>query len=155
MNQKKTRAVSEIQVKYLEGIQFVAESSSGKVVFVDGGIDGNGNNTGIRPTDLLLMSLGSCAGMGIVSILKKKKQDVRGFNVIIRGENEHEWPKRVTNINIEFVIEGNNLSEDAVNRAIELSMGKYCTVKATLENPAQITATHKILATKKISLVKP
>lgn len=135
----------EAKVKYLDGIQFVGEASSGHVIFMDGDSEGGGKNAGLRPTDLLLIGLGSCSGMAAVSILRKKKQDLTGFEVIVRGEKEDEWPKRFTTITIEFIVKGNNLSEDAVKRAIELSMEKYCTVKATLESSPDVNFDYRIV----------
>lgn len=135
----------EARVRYLDGIQFVGESSSGHVIFLDGERDDGGKNAGLRPTDLLLIGLGSCSGMAAVSILKKKRQDITGFEIIVRGEKEGEWPRKFTAISIEFIVRGNNLSEDAVKRAIDLSMEKYCTVKATLEGSPAVNFGYRIV----------
>ena len=134
----------ETRVRYLDGIQFVGEASSGHVVFMDGDHDG-GKNAGLMPTDLLLIGLGSCSGMAALSILRKKKQDLTDFEIVVKGEKEDEWPKRFTTITIEFIIKGNNLSETAVKRAIELSMEKYCTVKATLEGSPEVSFGYQIV----------
>ncbi len=123
----------EARVKYLEGLQFVGQASSGHAIVMDGDTAHGGRNTGLRPTELLLIGLGSCSGMGIVSILRKKQQDVRGFEVIVRGEKDQNYPQKFTDITMEFRVTGRNLSEEAVRRAVELSMEKYCAVKATLE----------------------
>jgi len=141
---EKELSVIEARVRYLDGIQFVGETSSGHVVFIDGSTDSRGNNAGIRPTDLLLIGLGSCSGMSVVSILKKKKQDVTGFEIIIKGKKEDDWPRKITDIGLELIVRGHNISEDAVKRAIELSMERYCTVKATLESPARITFNYRV-----------
>jgi putative redox protein len=135
----------EARVRYLDGIQFVGEASSGHVIFMDGDSEGGGKNAGLMPTDLLLIGLGSCSGMAALSILRKKKQDLTGFEIVVRGEKEDEWPKRFTAITLEFIIKGNNLSETAVKRAIELSMEKYCTVKATLEGSPEMNFSFRIL----------
>lgn len=139
----------EARVKYLDGIQFVGEASSGHVVFIDGNGEAGGNSAGLMPTDLLLIGLGSCSGMAAVSILRKKKQDLTGFEVIVRGEKEDEWPKRFTAITVEFIVKGNNLSEEAVKRSIELSTEKYCAVKATLEGSPEMNFSFKILQEEK------
>ena len=134
----------EARVRYLDGVQFVGEASSGHVVFMDGD-SGEGKNAGLMPTDLLLIGLGSCSGMAALSILRKKKQDLTGFEIVVKGEKEDEWPKRFTTITIEFIVKGNNLSETAVKRAIELSMEKYCTVKATLEGSPDVNFGYQIV----------
>jgi putative redox protein len=135
----------EARVRYLDGIQFVGEASSGHVVFMDGDNEGGGKNSGLMPTDLLLIGLGSCSGMAALSILRKKKQELTGFEIVVKGEKEDEWPKRFTTITIEFIVKGNNLSETAVKRAIELSMEKYCTVKATLEGSPDVNFGYQIV----------
>jgi putative redox protein len=135
----------EARVKYMDGLQFVGQASSGHAIVMDGDETHGGSNTGLRPTELLLIGLGSCSGMGIVSILKKKKQDVRGLEIIVRGEKEESYPQKFTDITMEFVVTGRNLSEEAVNRAVELSMEKYCAVKATLECSPEMNFSFRIV----------
>jgi putative redox protein len=84
--------------------------------------------------------------MDVVSILKKKKQDLTGFEVNVKGEQAEDYPKKFTAINLEFVVRGRNISEDAVRKAIDLSMNKYCSVKATLEGVAKISFSYKIIS---------
>ena len=135
----------EARVKYMEGLQFVGQASSGHAIVMDGDAVHGGSNTGLRPTELLLIGLGSCSGMGIVSILKKKKQDVRSLEIIVRGEKEESYPQKFTDITMEFMVRGRNLSEEAVKRAVELSMEKYCAVKATLEGSPEMNFSFTIL----------
>ncbi len=134
----------EARVKYLEGLQFVGQASSGHAIVMDGDPAHGGSNTGLRPTELLLIGLGSCSGMGIVSILRKKQQDVRGFEVIVTGEKDESYPQKFTDITMEFRVTGRSLSDDAVKRAVELSMEKYCAVKATLEGCPVMNFTYTI-----------
>lgn len=133
------------KVTYVNGMQFVGEADSGHAIVMDAGPQVGGNNTGLRPTELLLIGLGGCSGMDIVSILKKKKQAVTGVEMNVRGEKAEGYPQKFTTMDIEFVITGKNISEEAVNRAVKLSMDKYCSVKATLEGSAKISYTYKII----------
>jgi len=135
----------EAKVIFTEGLQFVGEASSGHAIVMDGDAAVGGNNTGLRPMELLLVGLGGCTGMDVVSILRKKKQNLTGLEITVRGQKAEKYPKKYTDINIEFNIRGKNISEDAVKRAIDLSMEKYCSVKATLEGSAKISFTYKIL----------
>lgn len=132
------------KVKWAGNMQFVGQSGTGHAIVLDASPDFGGENSGMRPMELLLIGLGSCSGMDIVSILKKKKQDLRDLEIRIKGQQAENYPKRFTEIDIEFIIKGKNISEDAVKRAIELSMEKYCSVKATLEHSAKITHSYKI-----------
>jgi putative redox protein len=135
----------EAKVTYVDGLQFIGEGSSGHAIVMDGDVSVGGRNTGTRPTELLLIGIGGCSGMDIASVLKKKKQDVRGLEINVKGEKAENYPKKFTDIDIEFVIKGRNISDDAVKKAVELSMERYCSVKATLEGSAKITWRYKII----------
>lgn len=131
-------------LKWVDGFQFVGESKSNHAIVIDGSKDAGAAGTAMTPMELLLIGLGGCAGMDVISILQKKKQDVHGLRIIVNGKTAEEYPKRYTEIDIEFIVSGKNIEESAVKRSIELSMEKYCSVKATLEGSAKITSSYKI-----------
>ena len=133
--------MTNAKVTYVQGLQFVGEASSGHAIVMDS----DPANSGLRPMELLLLGIGGCSGMDVVSILKKKKQDVTGFEINVKGEKAEDYPKKFTEINLEFIVRGRNISEDAVKKAIDLSMNKYCSVKATLEGSAKISFSYKII----------
>lgn len=133
------------KIKYTDGMQFVGEASSGHAIVMDTDTEFGGANTGLRPTELLLIGVGGCSGMDIVSVLKKKKQKLTGLEVNVNGKKAETYPQKFTDINIEFIVQGRDLSEEAVKKAVDLSMEKYCSVKATLEGSAKITFSYKIV----------
>ncbi|MEW6214044.1 MAG: OsmC family protein [Nitrospirota bacterium] len=135
----------QAKVTYVQGLQFVGEASSSHAVVIDGDHEVGGHDTGLRPMELLLVGLGGCSGMDIISILKKKRQDVTGLEINVKGEKAKYHPKKFTEINLEFGVKGRNISEDAVKRAVDLSMNKYCSVKASLEGTAKISFSYKII----------
>jgi putative redox protein len=137
--------MQQAKVKYVDGLQFVGEASSGHAIVMDGEPEFGGKDTAVRPTELILLGLGGCTGMDVISILKKKRQDVRGLEINVSGEKAQEYPKRFTDIGIEFVVTGKNISEEAVKTAIGLSMEKYCSVKATIEGSAKVHFTYRIV----------
>jgi len=137
--------MSKAKVTYVNGMQFVGEADSGHAIVMDGTPEVGGKNTGLRPTELLLIGLGGCSGMDVVSILKKKKQAVSGLEINVNGQKAESYPQKFTEIEIEFIIKGKNISEEAVKRAVQLSMDKYCSVKATLEGSAKIDYAYKII----------
>jgi len=132
-------------ITYTGGMQFVASADSGHAVVMDADADSGGNNTGSRPMELLLMGLGGCSGMDIISILRKKKQQVTGLEAHVSGTMADEYPHKYTEITIEYIVTGKALSEAAVKRAVQLSMDKYCSVKATLEGSARVTFSYRII----------
>jgi len=133
------------KVTYTGGMQFVGEADSGHAIVMDGPPETGGNNTGLRPTELLLLGIGGCSGMDVVSILRKKREKGSGVEINVDGQKAEDYPQKFTVIKMEFVIKGRNVSEEAVKRAIQLSMDKYCSVKATLEGSAKIDYTYKII----------
>jgi putative redox protein len=137
--------VTKAIITYTSGLQFVAEADSGHAVIMDGEEKFGGRNSGPRPMELLLMGIGGCSGMDVVSILKKKKERLTGLDINVSGTTAEEYPHKYTQIDIEYVVRGRDLSDAAVKRAIELSMDKYCSVKATLEGAAKINFSYKIV----------
>ncbi|KPK02937.1 MAG: hypothetical protein AMK71_00475 [Nitrospira bacterium SG8_35_4] len=132
-------------IKHVDNMQFTATADSGHEVIMDAPPSVGGNNKGSKPSELLLMGFGGCTGMDVISILRKKKQDVTGFEMHVNGETSESHPKMFTDIHIEYVLTGKNISEDAVKRAIELSLERYCTVGTTIGKAAKITHSYKII----------
>lgn len=133
------------KITYTGGMQFVAQADSGPAIVMDAETEFGGKNAGPRPSELLIMGIGGCSGMDIISVLKKKKENVTGFEINVTGTKAEEHPKKYTAIDIEYVVKGKNLSDAAVKRAVDLSMEKYCSVKATLEGTAKITYRYRIV----------
>lgn len=111
---------------------FEAKDASGHVVKLDSNPESGGVNFGVRPMQLLLMGLGGCSGIDIVSILKKQRQTVEGFDMKIEGEREAgAEPSLWKEVNIVFELKG-NIDIDKARRACALSMDKYCSVAETI-----------------------
>lgn len=111
---------------------FEAKDNNGHVIKMDGAIDIGGNNSGVRPMQVLLMSLGGCSGIDIVSILKKQRQDIANFKMIIEGEREKDKePALWKYVHITFQFSG-KVDLEKANKACALSIDKYCSVAATL-----------------------
>ena len=91
-----------------------------------------GDNDGFRPAELLLVGLAGCTAMDVISILAKKRQDVTGFEVSAHGERATEHPQRFTGFVVEYTVKGKGVDPAAVERAVELSETRYCSVMATL-----------------------
>jgi putative redox protein len=97
------------------------------------------------PMELLLISLGSCTGVDVISILKKKRQQVSDYRIEVSGERREEFPRSFTRLSVKHIVVGHGLSEQAVARAIELSDQKYCSVAATLRGSAEIVTSYEIV----------
>lgn len=132
-------------VKQLQGITFVGKTDSNHWITMDGPENFYGSNAGIRPKELLLLSLAGCTGSDVIAILQKKKVDLKGFEINITAEQQEEHPQVYTKIHLEFVFYGKKISENDVARAIELSQTKYCSVTVMLQKSVEITHSYKII----------
>lgn len=123
----------EIELTRVEGdFGFEARDTNGNVVRMDSNPESGGVNFGVRPMQMLLMGLGGCSGIDIVSILKKQRQIVEGFDMKIEGEREAgAEPSLWKAVNIVFILKG-NIDADKAKRACALSMDKYCSVAETI-----------------------
>jgi putative redox protein len=101
--------------------------------------------TGVSPMEVVLLGLGGCTGIDVVSTLRKMRQDVSGYAVRVRGERRDEHPRIYTHIEVEHEVRGRSLKEDSVRRAISLSAGTYCSVSAMLETNAELDLTYRIV----------
>jgi putative redox protein len=111
---------------------FEASDANGHKVRLDTSPETGGSNFGVRPMQMLLMGLGGCSGIDIISILKKQRQTVKEFRISIDGEREHgKDPTLWKNIKVIFELKG-KIDEEKAKRACELSIDKYCSVAATL-----------------------
>ena len=97
------------------------------------------------PMELLLIALGGCTGVDVISVLKKKRQQVTDYRVEVRGRRRAEHPRAYTQLDVRHVVHGRNISERAVAQAIELSEQKYCSVAATLRGTANIVSSYEII----------
>jgi len=126
--------------------QFVGTDGSGHSLVMDSKPEYGGDGSGIRPVELLLQGLAGCTGMDVISILEKKRQDIRGLEIIANGvQRTDEYPKIYTEISLEYVVTGFNVKPDAVARAVELSETKYCAVGGMLSDDVRLTTSYRIL----------
>ena len=126
-------------VKWIDGMMMVGESASGHAIVMDGPEDLGGKNLGIRPMEMLLLGMGGCTTIDVVSTLKKMREEVRDCRVEISAQRADEHPKVFTKIHLNFIINGSNLDEKKVEKAISLSADKYCSASIMLGKMADIT----------------
>ncbi len=127
------------EIQWVGGMAFDVTTASGHTLRVDGPPDLGGENTGPRPMEMLLSALGSCSAVDVVHILRRSRADVRGCRVRVEGKRAETDPKVFTDIHLEFVLSGPELSEKLVDRAVNLSADKYCSVARMLEASCNLT----------------
>ena len=131
-------------VSWTKGMSFIGTADTGFTVPLGTEPAVGGDNDGFRPIELMLVSLAGCTAMDVMSILRKKRQDVTGFEVKVHAERAEEHPKVFTAIEIRYHLRGHNIDPSAVQRAIELSESKYCPAQAMLSKVAPISLTYEI-----------
>jgi putative redox protein len=124
---------------------FTGYAGRGFSVPLDAAREHGGHDAGINPMELLLTALGGCTAMDVISILRKKKQEITAFEVEVEGVRADEHPRVYTEIWVRFFLTGHGIDPNAVARAIELSREKYCGAAATLRHTAEIHYSHEIV----------
>jgi putative redox protein len=134
------------RVKWVENALFLGETGSGHVVPMDGPPEAGGRNLASRPMEMLLTGMGGCTAFDVVDILRKGRHEISGCEVRIDAERAESIPKVFTRIHIHFIVSGRKLTENAVQRAVQLSAEKYCSASIMLGKTAEITHDFEIVA---------
>ena len=121
---------------------FVGTSPSGHAQTVE---TNSRRSIAATPMELLLLALGSCTGVDVISILKKKRQRVTDYRIEVSGDRREDHPRAYTKMFVKHIVHGRDVSPQAVAQAIELSDTKYCSVAATLRGTAEIVTTYEII----------
>ncbi|MEP6706250.1 MAG: OsmC family protein [Pyrinomonadaceae bacterium] len=121
---------------------FIAITPSGHAQVLDTDAE---RGSAASPMELLLIALGSCTGVDVISILQKKRQHVTDYRIEVSGRRRTEHPRGYTAMQVHHMLRGRNISEKAVAQAVELSEAKYCSVAATLRPTVEIISTFEII----------
>ena len=132
------------------GMTFFGTADTGFTLQMDASPSVGGDDSGFRPMELLLIGLGGCTAMDVISILRKKRQNVTGLEVKLNAHQSGEHPHVFTHINVQYIVRGHNVDEEAVARAIELSETKYCPAQAMLAMATTIEHTYEILEEREV-----
>jgi putative redox protein len=140
----------KVYLKQVKGLTLAARGESNHWITMDGPEHLGGSDAGVRPKELLLISLAGCTGSDVVSILKKKRVNLIDFEINITAQQTEEHPKVFTEIDLEYVFYGKDIKEKDVERAIELSTNTYCGVSEMLKKAINIKHSYRIVETEQI-----
>lgn len=126
-------------VQQVEGLSLAGKSESNHWVMLDSTKAFGGAEAAAKPMELVLIALGGCTSMDVLSMLKKMHEDVRDYRVELDAEKATDHPAVFTKIHLNYLIYGKNVNPDSVQKAIDLSMSKYCSVSAMLKKSVNIT----------------
>jgi putative redox protein len=133
-----------VDLSWTDQVAFEGEVDGHKLI-LDASEDGGGSDLGPRPKKLMLAALAGCTGIDVIMILNKMKIIPDSFNVIVEGELSEEHPKKYIEMKIIYQFKGDNLQIDKLEKAINLSMTKYCGVSAFYRDSLEIKTEIRIL----------
>jgi len=134
-----------MNLEWKGNFRFEAKNPNGLTVKFDAPAKYGGEETAPSPMETLLACLAGCTSYDVISILKKKRQTISGYSVETIGERAEVPPEVFTKISIKYVVKGKDVSKEAVERSIQLSMEKYCSVGAMLKKTAEIQTSYEII----------
>jgi putative redox protein len=136
---KKHRRDMSMTLQRIGEMAFHVKTPSGHDVYLDSGENVGGKDSAARPMELVLVALMGCTSMDVVSILKKMKVTDYEYYLEVDSEKSDEHPKVFTKINLSYNFSGKNLPKDKIEKAVELSQDKYCSVSAMLRASVELT----------------
>ena len=135
----------EANVRWAGKMAFIGKAGTNHLVPMDTTPEFGGDSSATKPLELLLIGLGGCTGMDIVSLFKKMRVDFSGIEMNITADRSEEHPNVYTRIGLEYVIYGPGVDEEKVRRAVELSQEKYCSVSAMLKKACPVSYTVRVV----------
>jgi putative redox protein len=135
----------EVNVRWAGNQQYIAEGHEGRhAILLDIPKRSGGTDMGLHATELLLISVGKCSAVDVVNILKKQRVTLRSLRVEVSGEVSKDYPKHFEKIHLKFVVSGNGVTKEQVEKAIHISHSKYCTVSLSLSETCRPTTSVEI-----------
>ena len=131
-------------MKQVRGVTLVGRGASNHWVVMDGSPELGGSSAGPSPKELVLIALAGCTANDVIPILKKKRVPLDNLEINVTGTEKDEHPKVFTDIHVEYIFYGEGIKSADVERAIELSTTKYCSVHAMLSPAAKLTHSYRI-----------
>ncbi len=131
-------------MKWAGGLKFEGTGAFGHRIVTDGARKAGGEEAGFKPTELLLFSLAGCAGIDIVRIMEKQRQQLTSLEIEVTAHQNDNYPKPFHTIEVKYIAQGKNLDPNKLARAIELSEEKYCVVSQTFRERAKVTSSFEI-----------
>ena len=135
----------DAKVTWKSGMAFTGVSGSKVEIPLDATVEHGGGGQGAAPMELMLMGLGGCTAMDVISILEKKRQNVTAFEIVLHADRAVDHPRVFTRVTLEYVVTGHNIDPDAVARAVELSETKYCSGISMMRKATDLSTSFRIV----------
>lgn len=138
----------EVEIEKIEGLKLKGKDNSGHEIIIDTKKEFGGYDSAPTPVNLLLLSLGSCTLMDVISLLDKMKVDYDDIKVKVSGERHDEHPKTFKYIQIKYIVYGKDPDKSKIKKSIDLSTEKYCSIHAMLKKSTKISNSFEIIRKK-------
>jgi putative redox protein len=135
----------EVKMQWAGGFKFEGDSAFGHKIVTDVSKAAGGTEAGFKPPELVLYGIAGCTGVDIVRILEKQRQKLTSLEIHVTAHHGDEYPKPFHTFEINYIATGENLSEQKLAQAIELSESKYCMVSQTMQFEAKVTTSFEIV----------
>lgn len=134
-----------VKMKWAGNMKFEGTSTWGHKLVTDAGKKVGGEESGYKPTELLLFGIASCTGVDVVRIMEKQRQKLNSLEIEVIAHQGDEYPKPFHTIEVKYIAKGENLDEQKLAKAIELSEDKYCVVSQTVKHPGKVVTSYEII----------
>lgn len=129
---------NRVSTEWKGGMAFESDNPSGLTIRIDAGEENGGSDDGLRPKALMLSSLAGCSGLDVASLIEKMKLEVDRFHIETIANLTDEHPKYYDKVVVEYHFHGSNLNEAKLQRAVDLSIEKYCGVMEMFRRFAEL-----------------
>ena len=134
----------EVFLKQIQGTTFAVKGNSGHWITIDNTVESGGSASAPTSKELVLFGLAGCTSADVVEILRKKRVPMTDYEVRVTAHERNEHPRIFTTVHVEYIVYGTGVKKEDVERAIELSTTKYCSVSAIIGASATLTHSYRI-----------
>jgi putative redox protein len=132
-------------VKWAGGLKFKGKNSFGIEIATDTFKDNGGEESGYRPTELLLYALAGCTGIDVVRIMEKQRTPLESLEIQVNAEQSEGYPAHFKTIEVKYIGKGKGVAQEKLARAIELSESKYCIISQTIQRKTKMNVTCEVI----------
>lgn len=135
----------KIEMSWAGGMKFESTSAFGHQIATDTAEQHGGQSDGYKPTELILYGIAGCAGVDVIRLMKKQRQEITGLTIEVIAHQQDEYPKPFHAFEVKYIATGKDLEEKRLKKAINMSEDKYCVVSQTMQEKAEITSSYQII----------
>ena len=134
-----------VKMNWAGGMKFEGINAFGNKIIIDGPKSAGGEESGYKPTELLLYGIAGCTGIDVVRIMEKQRQPLSSLEIEVVGHHNDDYPKPFHTVEVKYIARGENVDPGKLEKAIKLSEAKYCMVSQTVACATKVTTSFEVL----------